>query len=253
MSVPTAILLGFVQGLTEFLPISSSGHLVLLQNTLGFAEPPVFFDVLVHVGTLLAVLVFFRKELKEVIGEKVVVRGVLVGTVPIVVVGLAVQPFIEEIFGSLLLTGLAYFFTAGLLWWSRRFESTGTVLVNHVKISARSALVIGLFQAVAVLPGVSRSGSTIVGGLSQGFSREAAFKFSFYLAVPAILGALVLQIKDLTTIALSAADLLGMLTAFVVGYAALLVLKKVLLSGKLYLFSFYCAFLGLLALALLRV
>jgi undecaprenyl-diphosphatase len=244
MTISIAILLGFVQGLTEFLPISSSGHLVLLQKVLGFSEPPVFFDVLVHLGTLLAVVVFLGRDLIRAARKLNVVRVILLGTLPAAAVGLLLQGFVDTLFNSLLIVGLAYFFTAALLWWSR---GIGEGDLGRGRISDRRALIIGLFQAVAIIPGVSRSGSTIVAGLSQGLDRETAFKFSFYLFIPAVLGALVLQIKDQPAVLLSPADFWGMLTAFVVGYFSLLILRRVLLSGKLYYFSFYCALLGLLS------
>lgn len=244
MSYLSAIFLGVIQGLTEFLPVSSSGHLVLLQKFLGFDEPPIFFDVMVHLGTLLAVILFFGREMLRDVREAGVVGRLVVGTLPVAVVGLLVQPFVKIIFNSLLVVGFSYFFTAALLLVSRKFSGQKDFRV----LNLWPTLTVGLFQAVAILPGVSRSGATIVGGLSQDLSRDAAFKFSFYLSLPAILGAMVLQLKDLSTINFLPQGFLGMLTAAFVGYFSLKILRRVLTSNKLYYFSFYCLLLGVTAL-----
>jgi len=246
MSFWLAIFLGAVQGLTEFLPVSSSGHLVLLQKIFGIGEPPIFFDTMVHFGTLLAVVVFFWGELKRVERVKRVLRVVTIGTLPVAAVGLVVQEFwVERIFGSLVVVGLGFLVTGAILFWSR---GLGTGIKGTKGLKDGEALVIGLFQAAAILPGISRSGATIVGGLSQKLDREEAFKFSFYLLVPAVVGANLLQLKDLANINFLPPGLWGMVVAFVVGYASLRVLKKVLLTGKLYYFSFYCFLMGILTL-----
>jgi undecaprenyl-diphosphatase len=246
MSFLLAIFLGVVQGLTEFLPVSSSGHLVLLQKIFGLTEPPIFFDTLVHLGTLGAVVVFFRRELGRVLRVERVLRNIAVGTVPAVVVGLVVQQFLlEKIFGSLLLVGLGFLVTGALLFWSKKLDQ-GIKGLKGLKDA--DALKIGLFQAAALLPGISRSGSTIVGGLSQKLDREEAFKFSFYLSIPAIIGANLLQLRNLQSFELLPQCLLGLLTAFVVGYFSLKILQKILRSQKLYYFSFYCFSIGVLTL-----
>lgn len=247
MSLTRALALGIVQGAAEFLPISSSGHLVLLQKFLGLTEPPVFFDVLVHLGTLLAVVVFFGRGLVRRFRGLRGVREIIIGTLPVAVVGLLVQPFVATIFNSLLVVGLSYLFTGALLFWSR-YQTVGEK--NLSSLDDRSALVVGLFQAAALLPGVSRSGATIVGGLSQGLDRQSSFKFSFYLSIPAVLGAVALQLKDLTLISLSIENLLGMVAAFAVGYVSLHLLQKILQSQKLYYFAPYCFLLGAISLTL---
>jgi undecaprenyl-diphosphatase len=247
-----AIFLGAVQGLTEFLPISSSGHLVLLQKVLGVGEAPVSFNTLVHLGTLGAVLLFFGKELVGEFRDFGIFRKIAIGTLPVVVVGLGVQTFAEEIFGNLILVGVGFLVTAGLLFWSKRLGE-GEKGVKGIKgLKNIETLVIGFFQAVALVPGISRSGATIVGGLSQKLEREEAFRFSFYLAIPAIIGANILQLKDLSSATFLPESLLGMLIAFVVGYFALGVLQKILRAGKLYYFSVYCLLVGVVALGLTR-
>ena len=246
MSFLLAIFLGAVQGLTEFLPISSLGHLVLLQKVFGVGEPPIFFNTLVHLGTLGAVLLFFRRGLVRVFEDFGVFRKIIIGTVPIVVVGLLVQPFVKEIFDSLLVVGVGYLITAGLLFWSKSFSDGRK---KFTELTSRQTLLIGGFQAVAVFPGISRSGATIVEGLAQKLSREGAFKFSFYLSIPAVIGANILQLKDLSSVNFLPQSLAGMAAAFVVGFYSLKLLQKVLRAGKLYYFSVYCFLVGAISLA----
>ena len=244
MTYLLAVFLGVVQGLTEFLPISSSGHLVLLQKFFGISEPPIFFNTVVHLGTLGAVLLFFWPPFAKASGGRVL-KKIVVGTLPIVVVGLLVQPFVKEIFSSLLVVGVGYFITASLLLWSKKF-SVGQKKLTE--LTPRQTLLIGGFQAIAICPGISRSGATIVEGLSQKLSREEAFKFSFYLSAPAVIGANILQLKDLSSVDFLPQSLLGMMAAFVVGYFSLKLLQKVLTAGKLYYFSAYCFVVGIISL-----
>jgi len=243
MSFFLAIFLGIVQGVTEFLPISSSGHLVLLQQIFGVGEPPIFFNTLVHLGTLGAVLLFFGRDLGRRFREWRRIRPIVVGTMPVVVVGFLVEPFVKEIFSSLLVVGVGYLITASLLLWSKKF-SVGQKRLTE--LTFRQTLLIGGFQAMALVPGISRSGSTIVGGLSQKLSRKEAFSFSFYLSIPAIIGANLLQLKDLSAISFLPQSLAGMAAAFVVGLLSLQLLQKILRAGKLYYFSFYCFVVGII-------
>jgi len=242
MSDGQAIFLAIVQGLTEFLPISSSGHLVVFQKLFGL-EPPVLFDVLVHVGTLGAVLIFFRKELLTI--SRRTIELIVIGTLPAAVVGLFLENYLEQIFNSLSLVGLTLFVTAGLLFSIRRQKSFSR---HFNQLKWLDAFLVGCFQALAILPGISRSGATIVAGLWRRFDRQTAFRFSFYLAIPAILGALVLQLPDLITSpgGYLKQSLLGMLLAGLTGYWSLKILKEVLTSNRLWLFGFYCLFLATL-------
>ena len=245
-----AIFLAVIQGITEFLPISSSGHLVIFQKIFGL-QPPVLFDILVHVGTLGAVFFFFRKRLTEIIkglitndhGSSRLLVLIIIGSIPAAFFGVFLDPYIEEIFDSLKLVGFSLLLTAILLLATKK--TTGSKDFNQLK--RLDSFIIGLFQALAILPGVSRSGSTISAALLKGFDREKAFEFSFFLAIPAIIGALVFKIPDLL-MAPSAylfQGLLGMIIAGVVGCFSLKILKQALLSKKLWWFSIYCFCLGL--------
>jgi len=239
-----AVFLGIVQGLTEFLPVSSSGHLVIGQKLLGFKQPPVFFDVLVHLGTLAAVLFFFWSEFKKINLTKIwLVAG---GTIPALIVGLLLNNYTETIFNSLTLVGVCLLVTAVLLFSTRKMKKEK---LDFSQLKFSQAFIIGCFQALAILPGISRSGSTVVAGLGQGLKRRSAFAFSFYLAVPAMIGALVLQLPQIcANSGQLELGLVGMLTAAFSGFLSLKMLEKTVLKGKLFYFAFYCLFLGLIVL-----
>jgi len=253
MDFSQATILAIVQGLTEFLPVSSSGHLVILQKFFNLSEPPVLFDVLVHVGTLGAILVYFRKRLAQILNGLTqkdkeswnILWTIVIGTIPAAIVGLLLQGYIEQIFNSLKLVGLALLVTAGFLFSTQRLKS-----FNRQQLKWEDALFVGVFQALAILPGISRSGSTIVSGLWRRFDRETAFRFSFFLAIPAILGALSLQIPDLiySSCAYLGQGVWGMFIAGLVGYGALKILENFLLKAKLWVFGIYCLVVGMLTL-----
>lgn len=254
VSFSQAIFLAIIQGLTEFLPISSSGHLVIFQKFFGL-KPPVLFDILVHVGTLGAILVYFRDRLALILNGLVrkkkeswnIFWMVVIGTIPAAIIGLAPQNYINQIFDSLPLVGVTLLITAGFLLSSQWFK---TLNRHFNKLKWSDAFIIGCFQALAILPGISRSGATIVPGLWRKLDRQTAFQFSFYLAVPAILGALILRIPELIDghFNLLNQGILAMFVAGIVGYAALKILEKTLVSAKLWLFGIYCLILGMLIL-----
>jgi undecaprenyl-diphosphatase len=257
MSYSQTIFLAIVQGLTEFLPISSSGHLVIFQKLFGL-RPPVLFDILVHVGTLGAVVVYFRKELgKIILGIKNrhstyidICLLVVVGTIPAAVVGLFLQKYIYQIFDSLKLVGVALLITSGFLFSTLWFKSLNRQNGQFKSLKWMDALFIGIFQALAIFPGISRSGSTVVSGLWRGLSRETAFQFSFCLAIPAILGALVLQIPELINSQFNQLNqaIGGMIIAGIVGYLSLVILKRFLMKSRLWIFGIYCFLLGIIIL-----
>ena len=207
MTVWQAAILGLVQGLTEFLPVSSSGHLVIFQTAFKLEEAPIVFDTIVHLGTLIAVLVFFRKKLLKL--NKKQISLIAVGTVPAVIAGLIIEPFLEALFTSLVLTAGGLIFTGCILL------TTKNLTQQKQELTIRQAIVIGVFQALAIIPGISRSGSTVCSALHLGIKRESAFFFSFLLAIPAILGAQVLQLKDLNTLSnvLTTVNIVGFTTA----------------------------------------
>ena len=270
MEILKIFILAVVQGLTEFLPISSSGHLVLLQNLFGMHEPELLLDICLHVGTLLSVLVVFRKEIGAIIVTVIRLPGlvrsaggltsllaanesvritmlILVGSVPTAVLGLLFRKVADQIFGAVWIVGVMLLITGSLLWLTRRVGAGGRT-VNAMRPG--DALAIGLTQGLAILPGISRSGSTIAMALFLGIDREVAGRYSFLLSIPAIMGALVIGLDpSLTHTSLPMTVLMmGVATAGVVGYGALIVLLRMVKKGKLYFFAPYCWLLGLAAL-----
>lgn len=247
MNYAQAIILAIVQGVTEFLPISSSGHLVIMQKLFNFSQPPVLFDIFVHVGTLGAIIIYFKKELKIIIRKNKILLMVVIGTLPAAVIGFFLQNYIVQIFNSLRMVGISLLITAGLLFSSKFIKEPSR---DFKYLNWKDALFVGFFQALAILPGVSRSGSTIVSGLWRGLKRENAFIFSFSLAIPAILGALVLQVPALfdSPYFYLNQSILGMIVAGIVGYFTLRILEKTLKSTKFHWFSVYCLILGLIVL-----
>lgn len=258
MTIIESIILGAVQGLTEFLPISSSGHLVLFQKLFSINEPPIFFDTLIHVATLLAIIIYLRKEilyilktLKNIDTIKLVLLIVL-ATLPAVLVGLFLQDKIDQIFNSLALVAVCFFITSAILFATYFFKNESKDLKN---INWLDALFIGVFQALAILPGVSRSGATISASIFRNFKREDAFKFSFLLAIPVISGAFVLQFAKQGFNLLNGSpivNLLGFVFAFIFGILSLNIIEKVLIKGKLHYFAVYCFLLGALILIFAR-
>lgn len=263
------MILGFVQGLTEFLPVSSSGHLVLFQNLFGLREPELLLDIALHMGTLLAVVVVFAREIGELftalvqlprlwreaggltplLASNATVRlGMLivVGSVPTAVIGLALKDYADRLFGSVALVGLMLCATGVLLLATRFLRGEERSIF---RVSGYHALWIGLAQGLAITPGVSRSGATIATALLLGVNRDLAGRYSFLLSLPAILGALVVGL-DVDTISTSVPALaigVGTLAAAVVGYAALKLLLAVVRQGHLYRFAPYCFVVGALA------
>lgn len=266
-----AIALGIIQGLTEFLPISSSGHLVLGQRILNINDTQVFFDIILHLGTLAAICIVLRKEIWSLIVEFFKLPGLLkagnslsaiwkerqqfrllimivVGSIPTGLIGFYFKELLESLFASTIAVGLALLFTGLVLFSTRLIKHSAREAKN---VGVKDALLIGLVQGLAIIPGLSRSGLTISTGLLLGIDKDLAVRYSFLLSIPAVLGAILLQITSFSDASFSIFEMgSGFLAAFFTGYFALLVLFKIVLNGKLHLFAYYCWALGLLTLAL---
>jgi len=257
------LLLAVIQGLTEFLPVSSSGHLVLAQHLLGTREGDIFFDVVLHLGTLGSVLVVYRREVLRLLRcDRPALQYVLalvVGTLPAVVVGLLAKDVVEEIFHSPVFAAWGLLFTSLVLFSTRRAGTDEVRLVPDWEprpVPLLRALAVGCAQALAILPGISRSGSTIAASLWLGIGRAEAARFSFLLSVPAILGALVLQL-----IGGAASASVGLREWLMVGAAATVAFGTGLLAirwtalavvqAHFWRFSLYCLVVGIVALVLL--
>jgi undecaprenyl-diphosphatase len=266
-----AILLGILQGLTEFLPVSSSGHLVLFQHLFGLKEAELFFDVCVHMGTLMAVVVVFRREIIKIVlallqlvslggqKEKFLQKAdsdpelkmallIVIGSIPTAVLGLLFASIADRLFSSTLITGLMLIVT-GLLLWVTRTAETLAVAANSGHLTKGKAFIIGIVQGLAIIPGISRSGSTISTGLLLGVDRETAARYSFLLSIPAIVGAGLLSLKDgfSQTDPIIWMSLTGAVTAGLIGYGALKSLLHMVKKGRLYVFAPYCWLVGILA------
>lgn len=266
MDIIQGIIIGIVQGLTEFLPVSSSAHLVFIQNILG-VESSLAFDTFLHLGSLLAVLWFFRGDIIKMIKSwwlsigdllqgrfrqgfiddpyKRLAWYVILATIPVGLVGVLFEDSIDALFaGALYVPAFFLFVTGTILYLSQRMVS-GEVNFNNV--GPKEALFMGLGQACAILPGLSRSGTTIAAGLVIGLDKEFAAKFSFILSIPAILGAFLLQLKDIG----SAMDVnflpifLGFVAAFIAGYAAIKWMLELIQKRSLDIFAYYCWIVGI--------
>lgn len=260
------ILLGVVQGLTEFLPVSSSGHLVIFENLLGFKEPEILLDASLHLGTLLAVCIYFRSDLKKMIQElwawvapgsqngalgphALLALMVVVGSIPTAFIGLIFKDPLEALFSSVTTVGVMLLVT-GVIVGVTKFISR-----NHGKwdqVGIWMALAIGTVQGLAIIPGISRSGSTIVCALLLGLNRETAGRFSFLLSIPAIIGAVGLHLESDAIARVGIAPLtVGFASSALVGFFALKLLMGMVKKGHFYYFAPYCWVVGILTIILL--
>ena len=245
MSYFEAAILGIVQGLTEYFPVSSSGHLVLVQELLGFNHSGLIFEIVVHLGSLLAVVIYFRNRLKEMLisvfsmkpsPPRTYVGYLILATIPAVIVGLSLEDFFDRMFNSPHFTSI-FLLVTGLILFSTRFAQRG-----NNQVSRPTSLIIGLAQACAILPGVSRSGSTISAGIWTRVEPAKAAEFSFLLSIPAIAGAAVLKSKEFSTLSSDMAGpyFLGFIFSFIFSLAAIHWILAIIRKGRLDIFAYYC-------------
>lgn len=271
LDILSAIILGAIQGLSEFLPISSSGHLALIPHLLG-VETGLAFDTVLHIGTLIAIFTFFWKDIinlikgfilsiidltegfdkfKEglnTIPEKRFAWLIIIGTIPTGLIGIIFKDAVETIFRGTIFIGFFLIVTGLILYYSER-HSSGNITAKNM--SFKKAVIVGICQGLAVLPGISRSGSTIASGLCLGLEREYAARYSFLLSVPAVIAAGVLQIKDIANIDASITVLAaGFLSSVIFGYLAIKLLMKMIKGWSLDIFAYYCWIVGILTLVL---
>lgn len=242
MNIISSIFLGILQGLTEFLPVSSSGHLVLAQSIIpGFVQPGVLFDVVLHAGTLFAIVFYFRKNLFKLL--KKYFWLLVIGTIPAGLVGFFLSSGIEALFESTKVVGFALLLTGifNLL--------TDKAKPSKENITKKQSLLIGTFQALAIIPGVSRSGSTIFAGVQSGTKAKKAAEFSFILSLPAVFGATVLELMKhgANTATSTPIYIVGFIAAFISGFIAIKLIFKILEEKRFELFAYYCFILGALA------
>jgi undecaprenyl-diphosphatase len=260
-----SLILGLVQGLTEFLPVSSSGHLVIVEGIFGIKSDDIVFEILVHLGTLLAVLVYFRKKITAIIAAVIsaifnksariqnpdlkLAVYLIVGTVPAVIIGFAFKNLIIDAFDSPRWASAMLLVTA-LILFSTRWTFDKSKPNNNLR-----SLAIGCAQALAIMPGISRSGSTISMGMWLGMNKSEAAEFSFLLSIPAIAGASILEIPQMISKFSVAGSLpvylAGALVAAVIGYLSIAYLLTVIKKGKFFYFGLYCLLVGFLGIFLL--
>ncbi len=250
MDIIKAMILGLIQGLTEFLPVSSSGHLVLFQNIFGMEEATQAFSILLHTATLIAVFIYYWKDIWALMRHPFqrTTALLIAGTIPTVIIALLFNDTFDSIFGGGKFIGFNFIFT-GLILLYADSRKGGRKKIRNMSIF--DALVVGLMQGIAILPAVSRSGMTISTCLSRGMDRENAARFSFLLSIPAILGAMVLTIKDMLSGDVALVEtfgvvpmIAGFVTAAASGYLAIRFMVEVIKKGKLKWFSVYVFILG---------
>ncbi len=253
MTVWQSIVLGIVQGLTEFLPVSSSGHLVLGQRLFGLQEAVLTFDILVHLGTLVAVLAVFRADVGALVKQprQRLFWLIILTTIPTGIIGLVLHDFIAGLFTSGRTLGVEFIATGLVIWFADRIKER-TKGINE--ISDFDAIFVGVMQGIAILPAVSRSGLTIAGSLFRGINREAAARFSFLVSIPAIAGAAVFDLKTIIGQGLPSGLALplfiGPVVAAVSGYWAIKFMIRILQRGSLRGFAYYVWALGGLVIVL---
>lgn len=260
MNIFEAMVLGLIQGLTEFLPVSSSGHLVIAHSLFkDINEPGLLFDTLLHFATLCAVLIFFRRKILKLLSalsglflsskkvdyyeNKNYIWGIILASIPTGIIGLTLKPYVETTFRSTVYVGYALILTSILLILSDKVKN------NNLEIGNMSSFLIGIVQGFAVIPGISRSGSTIATALFLGIKREEAAEFSFLVSLPAILGATLLQIKDVNAIDMGMIPvyLIGMAAAFISGLVSIGIMMQIVRIAKLSWFALYCLIAGIIS------
>ena len=263
-----AIVLGLVQGLSEFLPISSSGHLALLQNLFEINEDKViFFAVLLHIGTLVSIFVVYHKDIYALIKElfllfKDIFTGkglrieerpirklgimIIVSSIPTAIMGLLFSDYIDKIFGSITVIAVCWIITGFILFFSEKLKNNKKEIEG---MKYRNAIFIGICQGLAIMPGISRSGSTIVGSLVTGLKREFAVEFAFLISIPAILGSAILEFPKAIKAGIEPSTIgpmiVGFLVAAISGYFAITTMIKIVSKHKMRYFSYYVWIIGL--------
>ncbi|PAB61212.1 undecaprenyl-diphosphate phosphatase [Anaeromicrobium sediminis] len=261
MTILKAIILGMVQGLTEFLPVSSSGHLALTQMILKIPENQVLFiTTMLHFGTLISIIGVYYKDVTMLVVEffrtiKDILTGkglklhnpyrrlgffIILASIPTAIIGLSLKDFFESLFSMTKAIGISLVITGTLLWIAEKYNNGKK---DIQKMNSKDALVVGFFQAFAITPGVSRSGSTIVGSLLMGLNKELTVKFSFLISLPAVIGATLLEVKDvLETGNMNVSGnvtLVGIVSAAIFGFIAIKSMIRFVKEKKLYYFSYY--------------
>jgi len=246
----TSIILGVVQGVTEFLPISSSAHLVFIQTIFHKNENMLFFDILLHFATMLAVVVVFYKDIVEYLKSVKIIFYITVATIPTGIIGLIIKKYFEDVFLTSIYASIFLILTGVMLYFSEwNYLKKQNEKKKIVETGWLRSLIIGVFQGIAVLPGISRSGATLSATMFLGIEKKDAVKFVFIMSLPAILAATMLEIKDLMfsneIVKFEINYLYGIIAAFVFGILALKFLIKIVQNNTLKYFAYYCITVGI--------
>jgi undecaprenyl-diphosphatase len=246
-----ALILGTIQGLTEFLPVSSSGHLVIFQDFLGVVQQGITFEIMVHFGTVLSVIWVFGPDILRILSrftrekqERHFVLMLILGIVPTGIIGFLLKDAFTLLYKNTLMVGFMLLITGAILYTLYKITPGKK---NERTMKANDAIIVSLAQSLAIIPGISRSGSTITAALWRGLDRDTAVRFSFLLSVPVILGATILELKELAETGfdgLTGSILIGALAAFLAGIFAIKVFIHFLKTGRFQYFAYYCWFAG---------
>lgn len=272
MTLLKAIILAIVQGITEFLPISSSGHLAILQILFNIKEGNVFFSQVLHFGTLLSILLVYHKQVINMIVEFFKMLGslikrekielnhyqklalyIILATIPTVIIALFIEKFLDQLYMSSLIIGLCFIITAFMIYFiDINIHGKNTMRITDA--GAPKVLAIGAVQGVAALPGISRSGSTIFISHILGINKKDAVDFSFLLAIPAMLGGFILGLKDIfkegATVSFDINAIVGLIVSFITGVLAIRLIKVLIKKKKFHVFSYYLVVLGIICIVL---
>jgi undecaprenyl-diphosphatase len=231
------ILLGIIQGITEWLPVSSSGHLVIFQQLFKI-KADLFYDIWLHFGTLIVLILFFYKDILSI--SKKWILYIIIGSLITGVIGFSFYGILKSFFSNLMVVGLGLIFTGAILYLTKNFN-------GKRKMSKLDAILLGLAQGIAIIPGVSRSGMTISTGLFRNVDKEKVFKFSFLLSIPSIIGALIYE-GSKVKFNIGIEHVVGLAVSIIVGYLSLRLLFNIVKKRKLHYFSYYCWIIGVIIL-----
>jgi len=243
MNLTESIIIGTIQGLTEFLPVSSSAHLVFIQKLLGWNEPELFFDIILHCGTLFSVIIFFYKDIIKLFKDIRTIILLLVATIPTGLIGILMSDYIDKYFASEIYPAIFLLIT-GLLLYLTKYVPKNTKQISNFSIS--DVVLVGIAQGISVLPGISRSGSTLSTGILLGWDRADTIKFIFLLSIPSISGATILKFRSISISDINInCYVIGFIIAFITGLLSIKILVKCIQNMKLHFFSYYCWLLGI--------
>ena len=243
------VILGIIQGLTEFLPVSSSAHLVIMQKLLGISGSGVVISIILHLGTLLSLIIFFFRDILKLLRNIKLVWLIIIVTAITGIIGVSGRDFFEGLFSSTRAVAIALLFTGIILILTRKFTAA-----KRNSLNVKDAIILGFTQGIAIIPGISRSGITISTLLFRKLDKETSFRFSFLVSIPVILGATLLESKNISlTHVLDIKNLIiGFIFSLLTGIFSLWILKRILNKAKLYYFGYYCIFIAIFTLLFIK-